>query len=53
MNQSECVIPILNVKDFAASMDYYVGKLGLKRNGTGAIRRRLVALRALLDSFFV
>jgi catechol 2,3-dioxygenase-like lactoylglutathione lyase family enzyme len=27
MNQFECVIPILNVKNFAASMDYYVNKL--------------------------
>jgi hypothetical protein len=28
MNQFECVIPILNVKNFAVSMDYYLGKLG-------------------------
>ena len=31
MNQFECVVPILNVKNFAASMDYYVGKLGFTR----------------------
>jgi catechol 2,3-dioxygenase-like lactoylglutathione lyase family enzyme len=31
MNQFECVVPILNVKNFAASMDYYVGKLGFQK----------------------
>jgi catechol 2,3-dioxygenase-like lactoylglutathione lyase family enzyme len=31
MNEFECVIPILNVKNFAASMDYYVGKLGFRK----------------------
>jgi catechol 2,3-dioxygenase-like lactoylglutathione lyase family enzyme len=31
MNQFECVIPILNVKNFAASMDHYVSKLGFKK----------------------
>jgi catechol 2,3-dioxygenase-like lactoylglutathione lyase family enzyme len=31
MNQFECVVPILNVKNFAASMDYYVGKLGFRQ----------------------
>ncbi len=31
MNQFECVVPILNVKNFAASMDYYVGKLGFTK----------------------
>ena len=28
MNQFECVIPILNVKNFAASMDYYADDAG-------------------------
>ena len=28
MNQFESVIPILNVKNFSASLDYYVHKLG-------------------------
>jgi hypothetical protein len=28
MNQFECVVPIPNVKNFAASMDYYIKKLG-------------------------
>jgi len=32
MNDFEGVIPILNVKDLAASMDYYVNKLGFKKN---------------------
>jgi catechol 2,3-dioxygenase-like lactoylglutathione lyase family enzyme len=31
MNNFECVVPILNVRDFAASMDYYVNKLGFKK----------------------
>lgn len=31
MNQFECVIPILNVRNFAVSMDYYVGKLGFTK----------------------
>jgi predicted enzyme related to lactoylglutathione lyase len=31
MNEFECVIPILNVKDFAASMDYYVNMLGFSK----------------------
>jgi hypothetical protein len=31
MNQFECVIPILNVKNFAASMEYYVHKLGFAK----------------------
>jgi uncharacterized glyoxalase superfamily protein PhnB len=31
MNQFECVVPILNVKDFAAAMDYYVSKLGFTK----------------------
>jgi uncharacterized glyoxalase superfamily protein PhnB len=31
MNDFECVIPILNVKNFAASMDYYVTKLGFSK----------------------
>ena len=31
MNKFECVVPILNVKNFAASMDYYVGKLGFAK----------------------
>lgn len=31
MNQFECVVPILNVKNFAASMDYYVHKLGFSK----------------------
>ncbi len=30
-NEFECVIPILNVKDFAASIDYYVHKLGFRK----------------------
>jgi catechol 2,3-dioxygenase-like lactoylglutathione lyase family enzyme len=31
MNEFECVIPILNVKSFAASIDYYVNKLGFRK----------------------
>ncbi len=31
MNKFECVVPILNVKNFSASMDYYVGKLGFAK----------------------
>jgi catechol 2,3-dioxygenase-like lactoylglutathione lyase family enzyme len=31
MNQFECVVPILNVKNFATSMEYYVGKLGFAK----------------------
>ena len=31
MNEFENVIPILNVKNFAASMDYYVNKLGFRK----------------------
>ena len=31
MNQFECVVPILNVKNFAASMDYYLKKLGFSK----------------------
>ena len=31
MNEFSGAVPILNVKDFAASMDYYVNKLGFKK----------------------
>jgi hypothetical protein len=31
VNQFECVVPILNVRNFAASMDYYLNKLGFTR----------------------
>jgi predicted enzyme related to lactoylglutathione lyase len=31
MNEFECVTPILRVRDFAASMEYYVTKLGFKK----------------------
>ncbi len=31
MNEFECVVPILNVKNFAESMDYYVNKLGFRK----------------------
>jgi predicted enzyme related to lactoylglutathione lyase len=31
VNQFACVIPILNVKNFAASMDYYLKKLGFSK----------------------
>jgi len=31
MNEFECVIPILNVENFAASLDYYVNKLGFSQ----------------------
>lgn len=31
MNEFECAVPILNVKNFAASMDYYVNKLGFRK----------------------
>ena|ERR1051326_1476233 len=30
MNNFTCVIPILNVKDFALSIDYYINKLGFQ-----------------------
>ncbi len=32
MNEFEGVVPILNVKSLAASLDYYVNKLGFKKN---------------------
>jgi hypothetical protein len=31
MNEFECAIPILNMKSLAASMDYYVNKLGFEK----------------------
>jgi catechol 2,3-dioxygenase-like lactoylglutathione lyase family enzyme len=31
MNEFECVVPILNVKNFATSMDYYVNELGFRK----------------------
>jgi uncharacterized glyoxalase superfamily protein PhnB len=31
MNEFENVVPILNVKNFAASMDYYVNMLGFRK----------------------
>ena len=31
MNEFECVIPILNVQNFAVSLDYYVNKLGFSK----------------------
>jgi hypothetical protein len=31
MNEFECLIPILSVKNFAASMNYYVNQLGFKK----------------------
>lgn len=31
MNAFECAIPILNVRNFAASLDYYVTKLGFAK----------------------
>ena len=31
MNDFECVVPILNVKSFAAAMDYYVNQLGFRK----------------------
>ncbi len=31
MNEFEGVVPILNVKNFAASMEYYVNKLGFRK----------------------
>jgi Glyoxalase superfamily protein len=31
MNEFECVVPILNVQNFAAAMDYYVNKLGFSK----------------------
>lgn len=31
MNAFHCVVPILNVRDFAVSMDYYVNKLGFTK----------------------
>ena len=31
MNDFACVVPILNVKNFAASLDYYVDKLGFRK----------------------
>jgi uncharacterized glyoxalase superfamily protein PhnB len=51
MNPFECVIPILNVRNFAASMDYYVNKLGFTKKwdwGTpptfGCVRRGKVEI---------
>ena len=35
MNEFESAIPILNVKDLAASMDYYVNKLGFEKKWVG------------------
>ena len=31
MNEFQCAIPILNVKNFAASIDYYINKLGFEK----------------------
>jgi uncharacterized glyoxalase superfamily protein PhnB len=31
MNEFECVVPILNVKNFATSLDYYVNQLGFRK----------------------
>jgi uncharacterized glyoxalase superfamily protein PhnB len=31
MNEFQCAIPILNVKNFAASIDYYTNKLGFTK----------------------
>jgi catechol 2,3-dioxygenase-like lactoylglutathione lyase family enzyme len=31
MNEFECVIPILNVQNFAVSINYYVNKLGFRK----------------------
>lgn len=31
MNEFECATPILNVKNFAASIDYYINKLGFEK----------------------
>lgn len=51
MNAFECAVPILNVSNFAASMDYYVNKLGFKKKwdwGTpptfGCVRRGKVEI---------
>jgi catechol 2,3-dioxygenase-like lactoylglutathione lyase family enzyme len=33
MNEFECIIPILNVKNFAESIAYYVNKLGFRKSG--------------------
>ncbi len=32
MNEFSGAVPILNVKNFAASMDYYVNKLGFEKS---------------------
>lgn len=32
MNEFECVTPIFNVKNLAASIDYYINKLGFEKN---------------------
>ncbi len=51
MTQFECVVPVLNVKNVVASMDYYVGKLGFTKKwdwGTpptfGCVTRGKVAI---------
>ena len=31
MNEFKCAVPILNVKNFAISLDYYVNKLGFHK----------------------
>ena len=31
MNKFQCATPILNVRNFAASIDYYVNKLGFEK----------------------
>ena len=31
MSEFECAVPVLNVRKFAASMDYYVNKLGFRK----------------------
>jgi uncharacterized glyoxalase superfamily protein PhnB len=31
MNEFECVVPILNVKNFPAALEYYVEKLGFRK----------------------
>jgi catechol 2,3-dioxygenase-like lactoylglutathione lyase family enzyme len=53
MNQFECLIPILNIKNFAVSLDYYVSKLGFtKKWDWGAPPTFGCVVRGKVEIFF-
>jgi uncharacterized glyoxalase superfamily protein PhnB len=53
MNQFECVIPILNVRNVPASIDYYVNKLGFQKKWDwGSPPTFACVTRGKVDIFF-